>query len=107
MYFTEPQLTGNAFVDWVIAKRNTTHDEICGLREELQTLKDVIRSKQERLRKMNKAIILRQNSSSYLKLVSSRSAWSPLSIDSGASANDLSMVGERTFRCIQGGKAGS
>jgi cell division septum initiation protein DivIVA len=71
IFLRPPRLTGNLFVDRVVRKRDETHAEIYALREELQVLKDVIRSKQERLRKMNRAIILRQNSTRYLRLVSS------------------------------------
>lgn len=95
VFFNHPQLTGNPFVDRIVKKRDATHAELHALREELQVLKDVIRSKQERLRKMNKAIILRHRSVAYLQLVSSQ----PLPHKPASPT-----VGAITLHCLEGGK---
>lgn len=78
-------------------KRDETHAEIYALREELQVLKDVIRSKQERLRKMNQVIVTRYRSSDYLRLVSSQ----PMTRKSAEALEK-----EVNLCCLDGGKAG-
>lgn len=95
--------TGNRLIDSLIDKRSEAVSELSLLQEELQVLKDVIRSKQSRIRKINQKIVKRSNSQQYIRLVSSSSACGA----GHCCGNDSTQLIPRSVRlqCISGGKA--
>lgn len=94
--------TGNRLIDGLIDKRSAALTELTLLQEELQILKDVIRSKQSRIRKINQKIVKRSMSQQYIRLISSCAACDEKQCcDHDSTQLIPSSV---RFQCISGGK---
>ncbi len=69
MYLSDLLQTSDPVIKRLLSKRSCLCCEVGQLNKELQLLKDVIRSKQKRLRKMNSEIIHQHKQGSHLSVV--------------------------------------
>lgn len=92
MYFKNRQMTDSAVLNHLISKRDHTFLEINELNEEIEIIRNVIKSKHQSLQKMSVRIIERQQAMSYLRLVSSQPKWK-IFAEEGAKKSEQSSAG--------------
>ncbi len=99
MYFSDFSKANDLITKRLLHKRNCLCCEVGVLNKELHTLKNVIRSKQKRLRKMNRDIIHRQTQGSHLTLVCTSGGGNGILANNSVQqkGNDIKLI------CLQGG----
>ena len=104
MYFSTSTKIYPPSIKRLQTKRDCLSCEIDQLSRELHILKDVIRSKQKRLRKMNTAIIIKSTRGPHLSVITGTCTDIKKVKRQGTLANNPL---ETILTCLQGGKASS